>query len=205
MAGGLFQSVRTGAESVYADLIPSQTGEFWPGFRGENRGRMGTQEEFLHSSIVLRDVTESDLPILFEHQKDPEASRMAAFVSRDPADRDAFLTHWRRILSDPTLIVKAILWKGHVAGTVGSYSRDGKSQVTYWIGKEFWGNGIATQALTELLRIVNRRPLYASTASDNAASIRVLEKCGFAVRGSAKAFAKARGAEIDEVLFELAP
>ena len=129
---------------------------------------------------------------------------MAAFLPRDPSDRDAFLAHWRRILSDPTVITKTILWKGHVAGTVGSFTWwDGKPQVTYWIGKEFWGNGIATQALTELLRLVNNRPLHASTASDNIASIRVLETCGFAMRGSAKAFAKTRGAEIEEVFFEL--
>jgi len=130
---------------------------------------------------------------------------MAAFLPRDPSDRDAFLAHWRRILSDPTKIKKAILWNGQLAGTVGSFLADGKPQVTYWIGKEFWGNGIATQALAELLRVVNDRPLYASTASDNVASIRVLEKCGFAMRGCAKAFAKARGTEIDEVFFELAP
>jgi RimJ/RimL family protein N-acetyltransferase len=153
----------------------------------------------------LRDVGESDLPILFAHQKDPEASRMAAFLPRDPSDRDAFLTHWRGILADPTKIAKAILWNGQLAGTVGSFLGDGKPQITYWIGKKFWGNGIATQALAELLHIVNDRPLYASTASDNVASIRVLEKCGFAMRGSAKAFAKARGTEIDEVFFELAP
>jgi RimJ/RimL family protein N-acetyltransferase len=101
--------------------------------------------------------------------------------------------------------MKAILWKGRVAGTVGSFLWEGKPQVTYWIGKEFWGNGIATQALTALLHIVKDRPLYASTASDNAASIRVLEKCGFTMRGSAKAFAKTRVAEIDQVFFELAP
>lgn len=159
----------------------------------------------MHSSVVLRDVAEDDLPVLFQHQKDPEASHMAAFVPRDPSDYDAFVAHWRRILSDPTVIMKAILWKGHIAGAVGSFLRDGKLQVTYWIDKEFWGNGIATQALTELLHIVNNRPLYASTASDNIGSIRVLEKCGFAVRGSAKAFAKTRGTEIDEVFFELAP
>ena len=159
----------------------------------------------MNNSTILRDASESDLPILFEHQKDPEASRMAAFLSRDPSDRDAFLMHWRRILSDATVMMKVILWKGHVAGTVGTFVWDGKPQVTYWIGKEFWGNGIATQALTELLRIVNYRPLYASTASDNVASIRVLEKCGFAMRGSARALAKTRIAEVDEVFFELTP
>lgn len=128
---------------------------------------------------------------------------MAAFIPRDPSDRDAFFAHWRRMLADPTLITKAILWNGQVAGTVGSFLWDGKPQVTYWIGKELWGNGIATQALKELLLIVKDRPLYASAAKDNAASIRVLEKCGFARRGSAKAFSRTRGAEIEEVFFEL--
>ena len=155
-------------------------------------------------AVILRDLAESDLPILFEHQKDPEASRMAAFLSRDPSDRDAFMTHWKRILADPTVTTKAILWNGQVTGSIGSFLWDGKPQVTYWLGKAFWGNGIATLALTEFLRIFNTRPLYASVAKDNAASIRVLEKCGFATRGSAKAFAKARGTEIEEVFLELA-
>lgn len=130
---------------------------------------------------------------------------MSAFLPRDPSGREAFLAHWNRVLSDPTVIAKAVVWNGRLAGTVGSFLWEGKPQVTYWIGKEFWGNGIATQALAELLRIVKTRPLYASTASDNIGSIRVLEKCGFVRRGAAKAFAPARSAEVDEVFFELGP
>jgi len=153
--------------------------------------------------IVLRDVAESDLPILFEHQSDPEASRMAAFVSRDPSDRDAFLAHWKRILSDDTGTMKAILWRGQVCGIVGSFMIGGEPHVTYWIGREFWGNGIATEALSRLLRVIHDRPIYASAAKDNVASIRVLEKCGFLNCGSGRAFARARGTEIEEVFFEL--
>ena len=153
--------------------------------------------------IILRDLTESDLPTLFEHQNDPEANRMAAFLPRDHSDRGAFETHWKKILADPTLTMKVILWNGQIAGSIGSFSWDGKPQVTYWLGKAFWGNGIATLALTEFLRIFHTRPLYASAAKDNVASTRVLEKCGFAMRGSGRAFAKARGTEIEEVFFEL--
>jgi RimJ/RimL family protein N-acetyltransferase len=158
----------------------------------------------LPHAIILRDLTENDLPILFEHQNDPAASRMAAFLSRDPSDRDAFMTHWKRIIGDSTVTTKAILWNGQVVGSIGGFLWDGKPQVTYWLGKAFWGNGIATLALSEFLSIFNTRPLFASAAKDNAASIRVLEKCGFAIRGSAKAFAAARGTEIEEVFFELA-
>jgi len=47
--------------------------------------------------VVLRDVTEADLPILFDQQLDPEANRMAAFPARD---RDAFMAHWTKIMAD---------------------------------------------------------------------------------------------------------
>jgi RimJ/RimL family protein N-acetyltransferase len=153
--------------------------------------------------LVLRDLEDRDLPVLFEHQSDPEANWMAAFVSRDPADRDAFLEHWRRMLGDSTVMAKAIVRNGEVVGTVGSFLWEGKPQVTYWIGKQYWGQGIATRALAEFMRDVKTRPLYASAARDNATSIRVLEKCGFTFRGSAKAFAGARGEEIEEVMLQL--
>src|SRR5262245_220397 len=48
-----------------------------------------------------------------------------------------------RILADPTVMTKAILWNGKVAGSIGSFLWDGKPQVIYWFGKAFWGSGIA--------------------------------------------------------------
>jgi RimJ/RimL family protein N-acetyltransferase len=153
--------------------------------------------------LVLRDLEGSDLPVLFEQQRDPEANWMAAFVSRDPADRDAFLEHWRRILGDPTVTMKVIVRNGEVVGSVGSFLWEGRPQVTYWVGKQYWGQGIATHALAKFVRDLKTRPLYASAARDNAASIRVLEKCGFTISGSAKAFAGARGEEIEEVMLRL--
>jgi hypothetical protein len=79
---------------------------------GISRCRCIILRKALPDAVILRDLAENDLPILFEHQKDPEASRMAAFLSRDPSDRDAFMTHWKRILADPTVTTKAILWNG---------------------------------------------------------------------------------------------
>jgi RimJ/RimL family protein N-acetyltransferase len=153
--------------------------------------------------FILRNVAESDLTILFDHQRDPDASRMAAFISRDPSDWDAFLKHWTRILADATVTMRTIVCEGEVVGSVGSFEWEGKPQVTYWIGKEHWGKGIATRALSEFLRLLERRPLYASAAGDNAASIRVLQKCGFTICGHAKSYAGARGREIEEVLLQL--
>jgi len=157
------------------------------------------------TEILLRDVTETDLPIFFEHQRDPAANFMAAFTSRDPADRDAFAAHWKRILNDDTVVVKTIVFEGRVIGNVAKFvDREfGKPEVTYWIGKEYWGMGFATKALSKFLRDIQVRPIYARAAKDNVASIRVMEKCGFAISGYGKGFASARGKEIEEVILEL--
>jgi len=130
------------------------------------------------SGIHLRPVTESDLPILFEHQKEPEANEMAAFPARD---RDAFTVHWTKILGDETVVAMTVVVDRCVAGNVGCWTQDGQRLVGYWIGKEHWGKGVATQMLSMFLRLVADRPLHAHVAKHNVASIRVLEKCGFAL------------------------
>jgi RimJ/RimL family protein N-acetyltransferase len=125
---------------------------------------------------VLRDVVESDLPVFFEHQRDPDATTLADFPARD---RNAFDAHWERLLADPSLYKKTIVFEGQVAGNIGSWAQDGRQLVGYWVGKEFWGKGLATQALAELIGDLGTRPLYAYVAKTNVGSIRVLEKCGF--------------------------
>jgi RimJ/RimL family protein N-acetyltransferase len=125
---------------------------------------------------VLREVVEGDLPILYEHERDPEAAAMAAFPSRD---RDAFMAHWAKTLATDSALTLTIVADGEVAGSIGCWEADGHRFVGYWIGREFWGRGIATQALAELVGMVEARPLYAHVVKSNVASIRVLEKNGF--------------------------
>ena len=153
--------------------------------------------------VTLRDVIPSDLDIFFAQQQDPQANHMAAFTSRDPFDRDAFDIHWTKIMSDDTIINKTILYNGEVAGNIAKFTMFGLPEVGYWIGKEYWGKGIATQALTLFLRIVTLRPLHAAAAADNRGSLRVLQKCGFVITGYDRAFSEARQEEIDEALLEL--
>jgi RimJ/RimL family protein N-acetyltransferase len=156
------------------------------------------------SDLLLRDVVEEDLPIFFEQQSDPEANYMAAFTAKDPTNREAFTTHWNRIMADATVIIKTIVFDGQVVGSVLSYEESGKPEVSYWIGKAYWGQGIATRALAAFLARANKtRPIYARVAKDNLGSLRVLEKCGFRITGQAKGFANARGQEVEELILEL--
>jgi len=129
--------------------------------------------------VRLRDIEADDLAVFYEHQLDADATRMAAFPSRD---RAAFDTHWAtNILGNPAAINQTILVDGQVAGNIGSWPQDGARLVGYWIGKEHWGNGVATRALAAFLHLVTERPLHAHVARHNVGSIRVLEKCGFSL------------------------
>ena len=158
----------------------------------------------MSNELLLRNVVNEDLPIFFEYQLDQGANYMAAFTARDPTDQEAFLAHWHRILADKTNIIQTILFNRQVAGSVSSYEEEGKPEVTYWLGKDYWGKGIATWALKEFLAQKNQiRPIYARVAKDNIGSRRVLEKCGFKIIGESKGFANARGQEIEEFLLEL--
>lgn len=131
---------------------------------------------------MLRDVIESDLPILFSHQLDPEATRMAAFPAREWS---AFLAHWQtKVLGNPATCNRTIVCDGVVVGYISSWPDEERRFVGYWIGREHWHRGIATAALTAFLGQDNTRPLHALVAGHNAGSIRVLEKCGFVREGA---------------------
>jgi RimJ/RimL family protein N-acetyltransferase len=131
-------------------------------------------------SIILRNVVEEDLDIFFEQQSDPDANAMAAFPARD---REEHFEHWHKILDDETVITKSILCGDEVAGNIVSWIQDGKREIGYWIGRAFWGKGIATSALRSFLGVDVERPLFAWVARHNAGSVRVLEKVGFVHAG----------------------
>ncbi|MEK5643306.1 GNAT family N-acetyltransferase [Paenibacillus rhizosphaerae] len=157
----------------------------------------------MNNEVILRDVNKEDLPIFFEQQLDKTANHMAAFTAKDPTDKIAFMSHWHKILDDDRIIKKTVLFNDQVAGHVSSFEQFGEPEVSYWIGREYWGRGIATRSLSQLLEYVSIRPLFARAAKDNTASIRVLEKCGFKICGEDKGFSNARAEEVEEYVLKL--
>lgn len=135
------------------------------------------------AEITLREVKAEDLPVFFLHQADPDAAAMAEFKSRDEA---AFIAHWRKIMEDGLVLKRTILFNGEVAGNIVSFIVGGRREVGYWIGREYWGKGVATKALELFLEAETDRPIYAGVSKNNTASIRVLEKCGFTDAGPAE-------------------
>lgn len=135
----------------------------------------------MNDAVQLRQVEAADLPLFFEHQRDPQAVEMVVFRSRDRAEFDA---HWAKILANDEGLKRTIVVNGEAAGHIVSWKSDGQREVGYWLDRAFWGRGIATQALREFLAIETTRPLHAGVAKHNAGSIRVLQKCGFVPAGA---------------------
>ncbi|MCR9244779.1 MAG: GNAT family N-acetyltransferase [bacterium] len=129
------------------------------------------------ATIELRNVRESDLPALYEFQREPAGNALAVFPGRE---REDFERHWRtNVLGDESVVKRTVLADGVIAGSIVCYREGDRRLVGYWLGQEFWGRGVASAALNLMLAEIAERPLHAFVATTNAPSIRVLEKCGF--------------------------
>ena len=154
-------------------------------------------------AIALRPFADGDLGALFDWERDPRAVRMAAFTRPDPSDRSAFDAHYERVRDNPSNTLLAIDDDGEFVGTIGSFTLEGKREVTYWIAPARWGQGLASRALRAFLSIERTRPLYGRVAAHNAASAKVLARAGFVEIGSDTGFARGIGAEIVERIYRL--
>ena len=155
------------------------------------------------TELVLKPTEPEDLEHFFQFQLDPEAGYLAAFMPKDPSDKVAYLHKMTRHLKDPTNHTRTIFLRDRIVGSIAKFEMEGKTEITYWIDRKFWGQGIATKALENFITLEHARPVYARVAFDNFGSQRVLLKCGFEKTGHDRGFANARQAEIEEFIYQL--
>lgn len=156
-----------------------------------------------NKQVRLRQTQKQDLEFLFQFQLDREANHLAAFTSKDPTNKEAYFEKFTKHLSDPTINMQTILLDEIIVGSIAKFEMEGDAEITYWIDRNFWGKGIATTALKDLLSIEKARPIFGRVAFDNLGSQKVLEKCGFIKIGNDKGFANARQEEIEEFIYKL--
>jgi RimJ/RimL family protein N-acetyltransferase len=154
-------------------------------------------------NVSLRPLEDRDLDAIYQQVTDPESIRMAAFTAEDQTDRSAFLNRMSRIRANASASNRVIDVDGAIVGTIASFRIDDQLEVTYWVDRAHWGTGIASAALQILLAETAERPVFARAASDNVASLRVLEKAGFRRIGIDRGYAPGRGEEIGETILRL--
>lgn len=153
--------------------------------------------------ITLRRTEILDLETLFQFQLDKEGGFLAAFIPKDPTDKSAYISKFTKLLNDDTVNNQTILFENIIVGSIAKFVMEGEAEITYWIDRKFWGQGIATKSLQEFLKIETTRPIFGRVAFDNFGSQKVLEKCGFIKIGVDKGFANARQTEIEEFIYRL--
>lgn len=156
------------------------------------------------NNMILTPTVKADLATLYLFQLNKEANYLAAFTGPEPLTKEAYINKYEPFLSNPTIHMCTIKIEDKIVGSIAKYEMENEAEITYWIDREFWGQGIATNALTEFLKIELIRPIYGRTAFDNFGSQKVLENCGFVKIDTDKGFAKARNEEIEEYIYKLA-
>ena len=109
---------------------------------------------------------------------------MAMFPSRD---RDAFFSHWARTRARADARTMTITYGDAVAGNIGSWEDGEQVFLGYWIGKSYWGRGIATAALSAY--VTEHEPRL----------------CGFELVSRTTEFDPAFGVDVEELLMEYRP
>ncbi|MPV50787.1 MULTISPECIES: GNAT family N-acetyltransferase [unclassified Pseudactinotalea] len=157
-------------------------------------------------AIELRDVWDDDLPTFNEYLRDPQSQAMASSTFVDYTDTQGFNSYWSKLRSNEEATVRTITLAGRPHEVVGhiAVSPGGKGlQVSYWIDREHWGQGIATSALRAMLAEVAERPIFANVTRINEPGAAVLQRNGFNRAGNDSGFDAGKGRMIDDVIFRL--
>jgi RimJ/RimL family protein N-acetyltransferase len=162
--------------------------------------------------LRLRPLNLADAPEIARLVNDFEVSRYTAtipypydlqmaldFIATPEAAPEAA----SRFIDDPeAALVLAIELKssGHLLGCVGLQKTPQGPELGYWIGREFWRRGYASEAAGRLVRLAFENfalpELIASAVTVNDASHRVLEKIGFVICGTGEIHSKAQNGDL---------
>jgi len=171
---------------------------------GQSMARPGDIPGFetkLTGDVMLSPLHESDYALLFVFQDDEEAQFQAA-GGRAHADEKAFREFLNKAQQNGAEF-RAILLEGAPVGYIASFGRLEKREISYWIGREFWGKGFASKALELWLEECSapEAGLFARVVKDHPASARVLEKNNFKPVGEDRYFSDIRGADVEEIIY----
>ncbi len=136
-------------------------------------------------AVELREFLPEDETLLVRYLADPQTVQYLS--NRIPQPYTAEDAHWWVTSGSREQIARAVVVDNQLVGAVGvirgQLEEWYSAEIGYWIGREHWGHGYASQALqmmtdylfeqTDLVR------LAATVFAPNAASVKVLEKCGY--------------------------
>lgn len=174
--------------------------------------------KFIAKRLVIRDFELVDAPDLAENLNHPDVSRYMSDVPHPfpPKLAERWIQYWMKLSqitprSEYELAIELSSEKRIVgAATLTNVNRDsGTASIAYWLGKRYWGQGIASEALGHVIEFafgkLGLQKLGAELFVDNHLSERLLRKFGFRHQTTLKNLRKSRatGKTHDAHVYEL--
>ena len=158
-------------------------------------------------TVHIAPITEADIKVLYLLGNDKDVSWMSGGGLTYPLSYEEFRTKKTIAVSTSPqdMASYAIRWNTNLVGSIGYFRReqDLPLEIGYWLGREYWGKGIATNALQLALEAMRDRGIsgtvIATTMPDNLSSRHILLKCGFREIGTEVFESPARNMEVEGV------
>ena len=159
----------------------------------------------------LQEWREGFAPSLAESADDIRIARMLRDGFPHPytlRDAEAFIAYTRSAVRE---LHRAVVVEGRAVGALSLTKRrgayNGSAELGYWLAPDYWGHGIMTEAVRLLIGEAflwhDTARVYAELFTDNLASRRVLEKCGFRMEGVLPQSVRKGGALLDSCIYGL--
>ncbi len=157
--------------------------------------------------VNITPITEEDIKALYPLGNDKDVSWMSGGGLTYPLTYEEFRTKKTIAIStySEDMASFAIWWNDILVGSIGYFRREENLplEIGYWLGKKYWGNGIATNALQLALEEMRDRKIsgtiIATTMPDNLASRHILVIAGFQEIGTEVFDSPARKMEVKGV------
>jgi len=163
----------------------------------------------MDTPFTLRPWTLDDLPSLVHYANNFEIARFLTDKFPHPYTEDdgrRFIAHATE--APPTQIF-AIEFNGEAIGGIGLHTQQDvhrkNMELGYWLGQPFWGQGIMTRAVAQMVdygfRTFDIARIYARAYGPNIGSQRVQEKAGFVLEAHFKNTLFKNGEFLDELIY----
>lgn len=159
--------------------------------------------------ILLRRWEDSDAEALFKYASDPDIGSRAGWPPHQSVE-DSLMVIREIFRNDATWAI-VLKETNEPIGSIGYLSKsvsnipigENDCEVGYWVAKPYWNQGICTEALCLLLDyLVNEKHfdnIWSSHFTQNPASGRVMQKCGFKDTGKLHQCGNLVGGDKDKV------
>jgi RimJ/RimL family protein N-acetyltransferase len=162
--------------------------------------------------LSFRDFETTDIAAVHEYTSDPEVTRWSTW-GPNTLEQTAFFVEaasQAHLSADRSKYSLAAVLDGKAIGTVAVWttdSHDRNGELGYTFHRAYWGNGYATEAVSQLLLLgfdtLHLERISATCHPGNIGSIRVLEKSGFSREGLLRSHRLVDGVRRDSVLFSI--